>query len=83
MGGTYGPSHLPRMPPLLTFACRAIWRATKGRLRSDTILATLVSTRPSMSGETLHSHGAQGPKGLPTKPQASPFLHCKDTRLHS
>lgn len=40
------------LQPPLTFACRAICRATKDRLRSDTILATLVSTRPSMSVET-------------------------------
>lgn len=41
------------------FACRAICRATKDRLRSDTILATLVSTRPSMSVETQCSYPAQ------------------------
>lgn len=49
----------PRLQPPLTFACRAICRATKDRLRSDTILATLVSTRPSMSVETQCSYLAQ------------------------
>lgn len=52
-------NHLPRLKPPLTFACRAICRATKDRLRSDTILATLVSTRPSMSVETHCSYLTQ------------------------
>ena len=85
VGAPAGLTPTSQGPPLLTFACRAIWRATKGRFRSDTILAMLVSTRPSMSGETWRSHGAQPwSLSLPPCPRpASPFLHCRDTRLHS
>lgn len=35
----------------LTLACSAICRTNSGRFRSETILATVVSTSPSRSGE--------------------------------
>lgn len=59
------PQPPPRLRPPLTFACRAICRATKDRLRSDTILATLVSTRPSMSVETHCSYLTQAKTATP------------------
>lgn len=63
------PTYLlgPRWQLPLTFACRAICRATKDRFRSDTILATLVSTRPSMSVETQCSYLTQA-NYYPTQP---------------
>lgn len=36
---------------VLTLACSAICRTNSGRFRSETILATVVSTSPSRSGE--------------------------------
>ena len=81
VGAPAGLTPTSQGPPLLTFACRAIWRATKGRFRSDTILAMLVSTRPSMSGETWRSHGAQ-PWSLSLPPCPPPRLTFPALQRH-
>lgn len=46
---TKDEKHWERKPRSLTLACSAICLTSSGRLRSDTIFATLVSTKPSRS----------------------------------